>query len=146
MARVAQNPKLLITGAGVFLLAFGLSSLASFARGETPAMDKDFVRTNDNSVRIGNIALTMDSPLNTEEFKQYMWRVHLVDQIVHSGSSNRTERVMEAARALIKDYPQREIRSRTTPVFGLPQHGHRPRDENEERNPVPPWMRREHPA
>src|ERR1043166_9554298 len=87
--------------------ALVLSAAGLFAQGETPAVDKEFVRTNGNSVRIGNIAVKIDSSLNTEEFKQYMWRVHLVDQILQSGSSNTTERLAEAARALIKDYPKR---------------------------------------
>lgn len=86
--------------------ALVLSAAALFAQGQTPAMDKDFVRTNGSSVRIGNITVKADSPLNTEESKQYMWRVHLVDQILQSHWSNTTERVVETARALIKDYPE----------------------------------------
>ena len=70
-------------------------------------MDKAFLKTNGDSVIIGNIAIKANSPLNTEEFKQYMWRVHQLLKIMNSGASNATDQLVAGARALIKDYPDR---------------------------------------
>jgi len=50
-----------------------------FAQAKTnlvAAMDKDFVKTNGQYVTIGNMMYDTNSPSNTEEFKQYMWRVY----------------------------------------------------------------------
>ena len=94
----------LISGGIVVVLVAG----DLFARAETnstTAMDKAFLKTNGDLVTIGNIAVKKSSRLNTDEFKQYMWRTHLLDQIADSRSSNATDRLAEGAWALSKDYP-----------------------------------------
>lgn len=68
-------------------------------------MDKDFVKTNGDSVKIGGIFVKTNSPLNSEYFKQFMWRVDLLVQISNSGSSNATDQLVQGALTLIKDYP-----------------------------------------
>ena len=37
-------------------------------------MDEDFVKTNGEDVTIGNIIVKTNSPMNTAEFKKFMWR------------------------------------------------------------------------
>ena len=69
-------------------------------------MDKDFLKTNGDFVKIGGILIKTNSPSNTDEFKQYMWRVHLLDQIMNSGTSNATDELVQGALRLIKDYPK----------------------------------------
>lgn len=70
-------------------------------------MDKDFLKTNGDYVNIGNIAVKTNSPLNTDEFKQYMWRVQQLHRIMNSGASNANDQLVVGARALIRDYPGR---------------------------------------
>lgn len=68
-------------------------------------MDKNFVQTNDEFVRIGGIMVKTNSPLNTDEFKQFKWREHQAWVIANSGASNATDLFIEAAWALVRDYP-----------------------------------------
>jgi peroxiredoxin len=70
-------------------------------------MNKDFVKTNGQYVIIGNMMYDTNSPLNTVEFKQYMWRVYQLMKIGNSGASNATDLLVEGAWGLINDYPHR---------------------------------------
>jgi thiol-disulfide isomerase/thioredoxin len=66
-----------------------------------------FVKTNGEYIIIGSAMFKTNSPANTDEFKHYMWRVDQVMKIPGSGVANETDLVVEGARALIKDYPDR---------------------------------------
>ena len=93
---------------GIFAV---LAADVLFAQAKTnlvAAMDKDFVKTNGQYVTIGNMMYDTNSPSNTEEFKQYMWRVYELTKINNSGVSNATDLLVEGAWGLIKDYPDRE--------------------------------------
>jgi len=87
-----------------------LAADALFAQTKTnlvATMDKDFVKTNGQHATIGNMMHDTNSPLNKEESKQYMWRVHELMKINNSGVSNATDLLVEGAWGLIKDYPDR---------------------------------------
>jgi len=90
---------------------FGLLAVGSlFAQSGTNSvapMDKDFVKTNSQYVTIGTMMYDTNSPLNTEEFKQYMWRVDLLMRLLNSKDTNRTEKFVEGSWKLAKDYPDR---------------------------------------
>ncbi len=49
-----------------------------------------------------------NSPANTDAEKQFWWRDRELERIIRSGSTNATDLLVEGARALIKDYPERE--------------------------------------
>jgi peroxiredoxin len=68
-------------------------------------MGKDFIQTNGDDVMIGDIIVKKDSPLNTDYFKQFIWREHQLMQILESASPNATDQFVEGAWRLIKDYP-----------------------------------------
>ena len=70
-------------------------------------MDKNFVQTNGDYVKIGGMLVKTNSPLNTHEFKQFRWRDQQLMTIMNSGGSNATDELVEGAWALIRDYPQR---------------------------------------
>jgi peroxiredoxin len=92
---------------GIFVV---LAAGDLFAHAETNsavAMDKNFLKTNGEYVTIGNISVKTNSPLNTDEFKQVMWRDQQLAKIMNSRASNATDQLVEGARALIKDYPKR---------------------------------------
>jgi hypothetical protein len=71
------------------------------------ATNDAFIRTNGNDVIIGNRHIKKNSPLDTDEFKEYMRRVDQARHLQDSGLSNATDNVVEGARALIKDFPKR---------------------------------------
>ncbi len=73
----------------------------------TTTMDKNFVQTNGEFVRIGGILVKTNSPLNTEAFKQYMRRNQQLRAIANSGTTNATDLSVVGAWTLIRDYPQR---------------------------------------
>ncbi|HZF01755.1 MAG TPA: TlpA disulfide reductase family protein [Methylomirabilota bacterium] len=69
-------------------------------------MKDGFVKTNGEWVTIGGIMVKTNSPLNTDYFKQFKWRDEQLDKIMNSGASNATDRLVEGAWTLIKDYPK----------------------------------------
>ena len=69
-------------------------------------MDKNFVQTNGEFVKIGGIMVKTNSPLNTDYFKQLMWREQQLLKIMDSDATNRIDRFVVGARQLIKDYPK----------------------------------------
>jgi thiol-disulfide isomerase/thioredoxin len=70
-----------------------------------PSMKADFVQTNGDEVTSGNIIVKIESPLNTDYFKQLMWRENQLMQILRSGSSDETDQFVEGTWLLIGDYP-----------------------------------------
>jgi thiol-disulfide isomerase/thioredoxin len=90
----------------IALLAAG-SLFAQTGTNSGAAMDKDFVKTNGQYVTIGTMMYDTNSPLNTEEFKQYMWRVNQLHKIMNSHATNSTDQFVEGAWKLAKDYPDR---------------------------------------
>jgi peroxiredoxin len=92
---------------GLFVLLAAVSLFAQSGTNSVAAMDRDFVKTNGQYVTIGTMMYDTNSPLNTEEFKQYMWRVDQLHKIMDSHATNSTERFVEGAWKLAKDYPDR---------------------------------------
>lgn len=68
-------------------------------------MKNTFIQTNGEYVTIGNIMVKVDSPLNTDYFKQFMRRENQLMQILNSGLPNATDQFVEGAWLLIEDYP-----------------------------------------
>lgn len=64
-----------------------------------------FVKTNGEDVTIGNIIVKVGTPLDTDYFKQFQWRQHLLMQLAESDAPNATDQLVEGAWRLIKDYP-----------------------------------------
>jgi peroxiredoxin len=99
----------------LFISAICLLSVLSattdlFAQAETNSAmgwGDGFVKTNGEYVIIGNIMVETNSPLNTDEFKQFRWRSDQLLKIMNSGASNATDQVVNGAWALIRDYPNR---------------------------------------
>jgi peroxiredoxin len=89
----------------VMLMAFGVSAFGN--TNGIPPMSPKFLKTNGEFVVIGNLMVKTNSPLNTDSFKQYKWRVYLLDKIMNSDATNRQEKLVEGAWALQKDYPDR---------------------------------------
>ena len=105
LEKVHQQIRLLVGSHGDICLV-GLHPLSFTSRNQLSAPDgQGFSKTNGDFVSIGNIAIKTNSSLNTDEFKQYMWRVHLLDQIGNSGLTNATDKLVEGAQMLVKDYP-----------------------------------------
>jgi peroxiredoxin len=69
------------------------------------AMKNTFVQTDGEYVTIGNIMVKVDSPLNTDYFKQFKRRESQLMQILKSGLSDATDQFVEGAWLLIEDYP-----------------------------------------
>jgi peroxiredoxin len=92
---------------GIVVVLAAENLFAQAGTNSVPAMDKDFVKTNGEDVTIGNITFKTNSPANTDEFKQFKWREHVLMKIAISGASNATDLLVEGARGLIKDYPDR---------------------------------------
>jgi peroxiredoxin len=97
----------LLAYAGIFVLLAGSGLFAQTETNPIPAMNPGFVKTNGDFVIIGNMMIKTNSPSNTDELKQYRWRVELLNRVMNSSMSNATEQGVEGARALIKDYPTR---------------------------------------
>lgn len=92
---------------GIFVVLAAGDLFAQTETNSAAAKNNAFLKTNGDSVTIGNIIVKTNSPLNTDEFKQYMLRVDQLLKVMNSGASNATDQVVEGARALIKDYPNR---------------------------------------
>ncbi|MGP8020541.1 MAG: TlpA family protein disulfide reductase [Limisphaerales bacterium] len=71
------------------------------------AIKEGFVKTNGEFVTIGTIMIKTNSPLNTDEFKSFMWREEQLLEIANSRASNAMDQFAEGAWALIKDYPDK---------------------------------------
>jgi len=69
-------------------------------------MPPNYLKTNGEYVTIGNIMVETNSPLNTDYFKQFMWREDQLMKIANSEATNATDLVVEGAWALIKDFPK----------------------------------------
>jgi peroxiredoxin len=90
----------------LLLLLIGLT-IGTYSQSQTvTTMDPNFVQTNGEFVRIGNILIKTNSPSNTEEFKQFHWKMQQLHKIMNSDATNRIDLFVEGARQLIKDYPK----------------------------------------
>jgi peroxiredoxin len=70
--------------------------------------DKDFVKTNGEYVIIGgHVMIPTNSPSNTYEAKQFLWREELLKRILKSDATNKLDRFVEGTWALAKEYPAR---------------------------------------
>ena len=98
---------LCLLGIEIFTALASGRLLAQTATNAVVPMDKDFVKTNGEYVAIGNIMVKTNSPLNTDEFKQFKWRQEQVMKIEMTGATNRTDLFVAAAWKLAKDYPER---------------------------------------
>lgn len=78
---------------------------AQTATSPFPPMPADYVKTNGQYVTIGRIMVETNSPLNTDEFKQFKWRDELLKRIEQSNATNRTDLFVAGAWALARDYP-----------------------------------------
>ena len=68
-------------------------------------MRKDFVQTNGEYVKIGDIFVKTNSPLNTDKFKQFKWREDELWKVHNSHAPDATDKFVQGAWALAKDYP-----------------------------------------
>jgi hypothetical protein len=89
----------------IFLSALILSSCSK--KQETPPMAKNFVQTNGEYVKIGDISVKTNSPLNTEKFKQFKWRDDELWKIQNSHEPDAMDKFVKGAWALAKDYPDK---------------------------------------
>jgi thiol-disulfide isomerase/thioredoxin len=81
-----------------------------FAQAETnsvAAIRRTFLKTNGDTVIIGNIQIKTNSPLNTDKSKEYTRRDDELMKIYSSGVSNATDLLVEGAWGLIRDDPDR---------------------------------------
>jgi peroxiredoxin len=92
---------------GIVVVLAAENLLAQAATNSVPDMDKDYVKTNGQYVTIGNIMVETNSPLNTDEFKQFKWRDELLMKLLNSKDTNRMDKFVEGAWTLAKDYPAR---------------------------------------
>ena len=91
----------------LFFLAVGILS-APAQTNESTNWDKDFVKTNGEYVIIGGRhKIKTNSPSNTFEVKQFMWREELLRRILNSDATNGLDRFVEGTWALAKEYPAR---------------------------------------
>ncbi len=70
-------------------------------------MAKGFLQTNGEFVKVGNIFVKTNSPLNTDEFKQFKWRSDELWKIQNSPAPGALDQFVQGAWALAKDYPNR---------------------------------------
>ena len=93
------------------LIVAGIAFLAvstTLAKAETNSMatiGPGFLKTNGEFVTIGDIMIKTNSPGNTDEFKQYRWRVHQLDKFWNSRATNATDQLVKGAWALARDFP-----------------------------------------
>jgi peroxiredoxin len=107
MKNTSGNFNLWFVLGGIFT-SLAAGDLSAPAQTNFPAvMPPDYAKTNGEYVTLGNIMVKTNSPMNTDEFKQYHWRCDQLMKINNSGVSNSTDLAVAAARALIKDYPKR---------------------------------------
>jgi peroxiredoxin len=99
------NRWLLPVGIFASLAAGGLTVRAQ--SNFSSAMPADYLKTNVGYVTIGNIMVKTNSPLNTEEYKQFKWRGELLRKVMMSNTTNRIDEYVEGAWALAKDFPDR---------------------------------------
>ena len=95
---------------GIMVAVMAGQTIVLFAQSATQpavAMDPGYLKTNGEYVTIGRIMVKTNSPLNTDEFKQFKWRDDQLMKINNSGVTNANELVTEGAWALIQDYPNR---------------------------------------
>lgn len=92
---------------GFFALVVTGNLLAQSATNSFPPMPKDYVKTNGQYVTIGDIMVETNSPLNTEEFKQFKWRDELLMRLLNSKDTNRIEEFVAGSWKLVQDYPTR---------------------------------------
>ncbi len=92
---------------GIFVVLVASDVSAQAETNSLTAIDKTFLKTNGDTVIIGNYEIKTNSPFNTDKFKQYTWRAHELTKIANSGVSNATDLMVEGAWGLIKDDPDR---------------------------------------
>jgi len=92
---------------GIIVVLVAGRLFAQTGTNSTTGWGNGFVKTNGQYVIIGNMMYDTNSPLNTDEFKHFMWRDYELMKIANSSSSNATDQLVEGAWALVKDYPQR---------------------------------------
>ena len=92
---------------GFFALLVTGKLFAQSTTNSFPPMPKDYIKTNGQYVAIGNIYIETNSPLNTDEFKEFKWRDELLMRLLNSKATNRMEKFVEGAWGLAKDYPDR---------------------------------------
>jgi hypothetical protein len=92
----------------IFVMLVAKKLLAQTATNSVPPMEKDFLKTNGQYVIIAhNIMVETNSPLNTDEFKQFKWRDELLMRLLRSKDTNRIDSFVEGSWKLSKDYPDR---------------------------------------
>ena len=92
---------------GILAMLVAGNLFAQVATNSITPMDKDYVKTNGQYVIIGNIMVETNSPLNTDEFKQFKWRDELLLRLLNSKDTDRMEKFVAGAWELAKDYPDR---------------------------------------
>lgn len=72
-------------------------------------MESGFIRTNGEWVQFGKNGplVKTNSPANTEEFKEFMWREHQLLELANVGTSNAIEKFVAGSWLLAKEYPDR---------------------------------------
>jgi thiol-disulfide isomerase/thioredoxin len=73
-------------------------------------MESSFVRTNGDWVQFGKNGplVKTNSPLNTEEFKEFMWREHQLRGLANAGTSNTIDKFVVGSWLLAREYPHRQ--------------------------------------
>ena len=96
-----------ISAACLVVFSAAVNSFAQVETNSTNGWSNDFLKTNGEDVIIdNNIMVKTNSPLNTDEFKQFKWQEHELFKIMSSGSSNAIDLFVERARSLSKEYPK----------------------------------------
>ncbi len=92
---------------GIFVVLVADDFFAQAEMNSVTAIDKTFLKTNGDTVIIGNIQIKTNSPLNTDKSKKYTRRDDELMKIYSSDVSNATDLLVEGAWGLIKDDPDR---------------------------------------
>ena len=92
----------------IFIVLAVEKLLAQSTTNSVPPMEKDFLKTNGQYVIIANnIMVERNSPLDTDEFKQFKWRDELLMRLLRSKGTDQMDRFVEGSWKLADDYPKR---------------------------------------
>jgi len=92
--------------ASAICLLAGINLFADDTNRFAPSWEPGYVRTNPPYVTIGNLMVLTNSPLDTDEFKQFKWRQELMDRELKAAGTNGLEKFIASSWQLAQDYPQ----------------------------------------
>ena len=106
MNKFSRKLGLALIGFQLFIARAPWHLSAQVATNFPAAMPPNYLKTNGENVTIGGIMVKTNSPLNTDYFKQFMWRESQVWKLGSSKATNATDQMVAGAWGLIKDYPK----------------------------------------